>query len=103
MKKEGEKLSMELKGTEGVALIVLTEEPEFCAENISNFLWLTFTRSDPAADIYGLNSSVNDKHWQCEAPMIIDARKKDHHAPVLDENPEVAKRANEIVDKYIKK
>ena len=100
-REEGDKLSKELKGTEGLGLVVLTEDPSFCAETIANFLWLTFTRSDPAADIYGLNSSSLDKHWNCEAPMIIDARIKSHHAPVLTEDDQVALRADEIVKKYL--
>ncbi|EDM26738.1 3-polyprenyl-4-hydroxybenzoate decarboxylase [Lentisphaera araneosa HTCC2155] len=101
-REEGERLSRELIAGEGIAMVILTEEAEFCAESISNFLWLTFTRSDPAADIYGLNSDVVDKHWACEAPMIIDARIKRHHAPVLEEDPDVAKRADEILGKYFK-
>ncbi|MDD7986520.1 UbiD family decarboxylase [Lentisphaera marina] len=101
-REEGERLARELIAGEGVAMIVLTEESEFCAQSISNFLWLTFTRSDPAADVYGLNSEVIDKHWSCEAPMIIDARIKSHHAPVLEEDPAVAKRADEVLGKYLK-
>jgi 4-hydroxy-3-polyprenylbenzoate decarboxylase len=101
-REEGERLSSELIAGEGIAMIVLTEEAEFCAQTVSNFLWLTFTRSDPAADIYGLNSAVVDKHWSCEAPMIIDARIKSHHAPVLEEDPIVAQAAEKILDKYLK-
>ncbi|WDE97074.1 UbiD family decarboxylase [Lentisphaera profundi] len=101
-REEGEVLSNELKVGEGIALIILTEEAEFCAQSIENFLWLTFTRSDPAADIYGLRSRYLDKHWSCDAPMIIDARVKKHHAPVLEEDPSIAKRADEILAKYLR-
>ena len=45
---------------------------------LSDFLWLTFTRSDPAQDIYGIDETVEEKHWKCSAPMIIDARIKPH-------------------------
>jgi len=77
---------------EGLILIVLCDDAEFVAETINNFVWVTFTRSNPAADIYGIGSSTKDKHWGCTGPLIIDARKKPHHAPELIKDPEVEKR-----------
>ncbi len=69
-------------------LIVLSDDGEFAAQNLANFLWVCFTRSDPAQDVDGLNSKIINKHWSCESPLIIDARTKPHHAPALvsDEN-----------------
>jgi 4-hydroxy-3-polyprenylbenzoate decarboxylase len=29
------------------------------------------------------------KHWGCKGPILIDARIKPHHAPVLEEDPEI--------------
>jgi len=46
-------------------------------------LWVTFTRSNPANDIYGLNTEHNNKHFSCSIP-IIDARIKPHHSPILE-------------------
>lgn len=77
---------------EGLTLIVLCDDAEFTAATINNFVWVTFTRSNPAADIYGIGSSTKDKHWGCTGPLIIDARKKPHHAPELIKDPEVEKR-----------
>ncbi len=76
----------------GVALIVIVDDAEFAAQNLDNFLWVTFTRSDPARDIYGVESSVVHKHWGCKGPVIIDARVKHHHAGVLTEDPKVTQR-----------
>lgn len=64
-------------------LIILTEEPEFIASDYSNFLWVTFTRSNPSHDIYGIGEFTDYKHWGSNGPIIIDARKKPHHAPEL--------------------
>jgi 4-hydroxy-3-polyprenylbenzoate decarboxylase len=64
-------------------LIVLCDDSEFVASSLNNLLWITFTRSNPAADIYGVKPHYIDKHWGCEGPLIIDARKKPHHAPEL--------------------
>ena len=34
-------------------LVVIVDQSEFAARTLDNFLWATFTRSDPATDIYG--------------------------------------------------
>jgi 4-hydroxy-3-polyprenylbenzoate decarboxylase len=73
-------------------LIIITNDSEFASYSVGNFLWVTFTRSDPAQDIYGVDSFIEKKHWGCKGPLIIDARIKPHHAPVLKENPAVLKR-----------
>ncbi|MFN8339418.1 MAG: UbiD family decarboxylase [Saprospiraceae bacterium] len=67
----------------GFPLIVITEDVDFLAENLNNFLWVTFTRSNPSHDIYGIESFTTFKHWGCNGSLIIDARKKPHHAPEL--------------------
>lgn len=64
---------------------------------ISDFLWLTFTRSDPAQDIYGLDETVEEKHWKCSAPMIIDARIKPHHQKQLTVPAEITAKAKQIL------
>ena len=66
----------------GIALITVVDDSRFTSENFENWLWITFTRSNPAIDIYGLNSLVSNKHFSCDIP-IIDAKVKPHHAPVL--------------------
>ena len=38
----------------GFPLIVIVDDSEFTARNERNFLWVTFTRSNPAADIDGI-------------------------------------------------
>jgi 4-hydroxy-3-polyprenylbenzoate decarboxylase len=78
-------LDLQLKDQlpEGITLIVLCDDAAFTAASINNFVWVTFTRSNPAADIHGIGAFVKDKHWGCTGPLIIDARKKPHHAPEL--------------------
>ncbi len=68
------------------------------ANNIlSDFLWLTFTRSDPAQDIYGIDDSICDKHWKCKAPLIIDARIKPHHQKQLTIPAEITTKARQTL------
>src|SRR5262245_2446518 len=57
----------------GFPLIVIVDDSEFTARSQRNFLWVTFTRSDPAADIDGIGSFIEKKHWGCTGPLIIDA------------------------------
>jgi len=53
-------------------LIVLTEDPLFAGQTLNNFLWVTFTRANPSHDIYGVDSSIEFKHWGCKGPLVID-------------------------------
>ena len=82
---------------EGIALIIICDDADFVAKTLNNFLWVTFTRSNPSHDIYGINSFTENKHWGCKGPLLIDARIKPHHAPPLIKDEEVEKR----VDKFI--
>lgn len=82
-----------------IPLIVVCDDSRFLAERPNNFLWVTFTRSNPAHDIYGVDSFIHYKHWGCRGPMIIDARKKPHHAPVLEHDPQVAKNMERLFKK----
>jgi 4-hydroxy-3-polyprenylbenzoate decarboxylase len=75
----------------GLPLMVLCDDASFTAQSINNFAWVTFTRSNPSHDIYGINSFTEHKHWGCNGPLIIDARIKPHHAPVLEKDPAVEK------------
>ena len=77
-------------------LIVVVDDSEFAARSLRNFLWVTFTRSNPAADIDGIGAFVDEKHWGCTGPLVIDARIKPHHAPPLVDDPEVERRVDAL-------
>ncbi len=81
-------------------LIILVDDAEFVKENFNNFLWVTFTRSNPSHDIYGVRSGFLNKHWYCDAPMIIDARKKPHHAPELVVDPQTESSVTEFMKSH---
>lgn len=81
---------------DGFPMVVVVDDSEFTARTLNNFLWVTFTRSNPAADLYGSGSFTDQKHWGCRGPVIIDARIKPHHAPPLVENPEVTRRVDTL-------
>jgi 4-hydroxy-3-polyprenylbenzoate decarboxylase len=77
-------------------LVVMVDDSDFVARSLNNFLWVTFTRSNPAADIDGVGSFIEQKHWGCTGPLIIDARLKPHHAPPLETDAEVAERIDAL-------
>jgi 3-polyprenyl-4-hydroxybenzoate decarboxylase len=57
-------------------LVVLTEQPKRAAASAMNFLWTTFTRFEPAADVYGARSRVVRNQVSLSPPILIDARTK---------------------------
>ncbi len=84
---------------EEVPLMVVVDDAEFASRNFANFLWITFLRSNPSHDIYGAFERIENKHWGCAAPMIIDARIKPFHAPILQEDsPEHQKIQQRILN-----
>lgn len=73
---------------DGIPVIVLCDDAAFTTETLNNFLWVTFTRTNPSHDIWGIDAFTEFKHWGCRGPLVIDARIKPHHAPpvVMDES-----------------
>ena len=57
-------------------LVVLSDEPERAARSSMNFLWTTFTRFEPAADIHAASRELLRNHVSYRAPILIDARLK---------------------------
>ncbi len=77
-------------------LVVLVDDSEFAARTLDNFLWVTFTRSNPALDLDGIGASTLHKHWGCTGALVIDARQKSHHAPPLIEDPSIKARVDAL-------
>ena len=100
--KEMQQLNEELKNNSSAIsqtpFIIICDDASFTSATLNNFLWVTFTRCNPAKDIYGVNSSYNYKHWGCEA-VILDARIKPHHAPVLEKDAATEKKIERIFNK----
>ena len=80
----------------GWPLLVVCDDASFTAATINNFLWVTFTRSNPSHDVYGIESFTVFKHWGCKGSMIIDSRIKPHHAPVLEKDPAIEKKIERL-------
>ncbi len=77
-------------------LIIVCDDSDFVSKTLNNFLWVTFTRSNPSHDIFGIDSFTENKHWGCKGSLIIDARIKPHHAPPLIKDPAIEKRVDAL-------
>ena len=84
------------KRLEGFPLIAVVDDSAFATASWDNFLWVVFTRSDPATDTYGPGAFIRCKHWGCTNTLIIDARLKTYHAPPLEPDPEVEKKVDAL-------
>jgi 3-polyprenyl-4-hydroxybenzoate decarboxylase len=60
----------------GWPLVVLTDEPRRAATSPINFLWTTFTRFEPAADIHAAATRLERNQVARTPPVLIDARRK---------------------------
>jgi len=79
-----------------IAMITLVDDSTFTSRCFNNWIWVAFTRSNPAIDLRGVGEKTFHKHWSCSGPLILDARVKPHHAPPLIESPEVSKKIDAL-------
>ena len=96
LKGQGANLLNEL----GVVMLILTENPSWMAEEINNFLWACFTRTNPSHDMEGVDSFIEQKHWGSNGPLIFDATIKKHHAPPVEKNVAIEEKVDAILAKY---
>lgn len=73
----------------GWPLIVLHDDASV-ARKASDFLWATWTRFEPARDIYAAETKVVRHHLSYHAPIVIDARMKPGYPAELIVRPDIA-------------
>ncbi len=91
----------QINPTKEIPLLVVCDDSEFMSKSLKNFLWATFTRSNPSHDIYGIDSFTEHKHWGCRGALIIDARIKPHHAPPLIEDQATTQKVDSLALDYL--
>ena len=77
-------------------LLIVADDSRQLSGSLRDFLWITFTRSNPAVDVYGIASFIRNKHWGCRGSLVVDARIKPHHAPPLVEDRDVSRRIDAL-------
>ncbi len=75
---------------EGWPLLVISDEPERATRSAVNFLWTTFTRFEPAADIHASRVTLERNHVVFTPPVAIDARMKPWYPAEVSCDPETA-------------
>ena len=81
-------------------LVVLTDEPARAAASPINFLWTTFTRFEPAADIHAAGREVIRNHIAYRGPVVIDARLKPGFPKELTCREDIAARVTSRWKEY---
>ncbi|HEV7506436.1 MAG TPA: UbiD family decarboxylase [Thermoanaerobaculia bacterium] len=84
----------------GWPLVVLTDEPHRAAASPINFLWTTFTRFEPAADLHAAATTLRRHHVSYQAPILIDARMKPWYPKELFADEETAARVTKRWKEY---
>jgi 4-hydroxybenzoate decarboxylase subunit C len=75
--------------------VVVLHDRASVAKSVADFLWSTWTRFEPAADIYASQTTVQRHHLVYKAPIVIDARTKPGFPDELIVRPDIA----ELVDR----
>lgn len=84
----------------GWPLVVLTDSAARAVRSDMNFLWTTFTRFEPAADIHAASARVVRHHLAYEPPVLIDARMKPWYPAELSCREDIARRVTERWAEY---
>ena len=71
-------------------LVVVSDEPERAVRSDMNFLWTTFTRFEPAADVHAADRRIVRNHIAYTAPVVIDARMKPWYPKELSCRDDIA-------------
>jgi len=68
-------------------LVVLVDDAAEATRSTELFLWTTFTRMEPAADLHGRARTTARFHTGLVAPVVIDARMKPGYPEVMEVDP----------------
>jgi len=72
-------------------LVVLSDDAARATRSDMNFLWTTFTRFEPAADIVAAEQRIVRNHVSYSGPVVIDARMKPWYPKELFCDPDTAR------------
>ena len=82
-------------------MVVVHDKVEF-ARSADKFLWATWTRFDPARDIFAKSVTLENNHIGYASPIVIDARMKPWYPREVEPADETVKLVDERWSKYFK-
>ena len=80
-------------------IVVLHDDAKF-ADDTDDFLWATWTRFDPASDVYAKMIVLKNNSIGYASPIVIDARMKPWYPKEVEPDPETVKLVDERWMKY---
>lgn len=83
-------------------VVILLDDVEF-ARSTEKFLWATWTRFNPATDIFAKNVTVKNNHIGYEGPIVIDARMKPWYPAEVEPAQETVKLVDSRWNEYFTK
>ena len=73
-------------------LVILCDQPDRATTSTTSFLWTTFTRFEPAADLHAASTEVRRHHLAYAGPIVIDARMKPTYPDEVACAPDIARQ-----------
>jgi UbiD family decarboxylase len=71
--------------------LVILHDDASVVNSVTDFLWSTWTRFEPAGDIYAAETNIVRHHLAYRGPIVIDARKKPNLPDELVAREDIAK------------
>jgi 4-hydroxybenzoate decarboxylase subunit C len=71
-------------------IVVLHDKIEY-ADSAEQFLWATWTRFNPATDVYAHQAEIKHNHIAYAAPIVIDARMKPWYPKEVEPREDIVK------------
>jgi 3-polyprenyl-4-hydroxybenzoate decarboxylase len=93
-KEPGQAARLARDGAFGEWPLVVLHDDANVTRSAEDFLWATWTRFEPAADIHAADAKVIRNHISYTAPVVIDARMKPGYPAELVVRPDI----EELVD-----
>jgi UbiD family decarboxylase len=84
----------------GWPLVVVSDEPHRASASPTNFLWTTFTRFEPAADLFAGSVTIRRHHLSYGFPIVLDARLKPPYPDEVRCDEVTARRVTERWSTY---
>ncbi|MEQ1607143.1 MAG: UbiD family decarboxylase [Pyrinomonadaceae bacterium] len=82
-------------------VVVIHDDADF-AKSTEKFLWATWTRFNPATDIYAKAATVQNNHIGYTAPIIIDARMKPWYPKEVEAREDIVKLVDTRWSEYFR-
>ena len=80
-------------------MVIVHDDADF-AKSADKFLWATWTRFNPATDIYAKNVELKHNQVSYDAPIVIDARMKPWYPKEVEPHPETVKLVDSRWSEY---